>query len=531
MNKTLISILLKGGAGTIVPPTPIVPPVSVYDYPAPATALNHKLTLGGTSTQIAINPDLVQYRACKKNAGVSLFTLNNYPNGVFNSTGWHLSTDETQKMKDLKIPCSRAYNMYFDRQDRNINLVIDQAADYCARIGMDQSDFVICLEQAQFTTTAGLVTVETYTAVCQYILTKGYKFRLIEIANEPQYCWSQINVEADYAAYVRPRYDAIKAVSSEFKVIVAINRKSFWTNTMLGLLQGKADYIAPHWYGAQQNMDSYTKEQILLADNWKYLTFMAFENVNVPQILGHPILQWDTEWRLLGGATVKGIKFYSNFVDVNQPGSEYNPKNGNMFGTLYDAIRLIYNIRDHYSFAASRWLFDGVLPGSILPKGEAKYSYYPGATGFLEGKTSYEYWLYYYMNRDVQDLVVNFTGSAPSYTGVSTPNTDTGEAGISYTGPATPVLVTRSVDANTLHIVVANGTGNAIDFKAALTNFNPTTIECTRLHDAGDVELFEQASYQDDTSRFLSHPTATYNGNDVSIALPGYSVTFIKLTR
>src|ERR1035437_9969383 len=181
---------------------------------------------------------------------------------------------------------------------------------------------------------------------------------------------------------------------------------------------------------------------------------------------------------------------------------ENGNKNGNIVGTCYEAVRMLYNIRDNYTQGACTWHSMGQQPASLVPAGY--YAKGDGTFPLADGQTSYLYWLYYYMGLNTGTNVISFSGTAPSFTGNAIHNVDiTATGDLSYTGPLTPLMVTKSADGNKLYIIVVNGsTTVTVPFSATINNFTASTQTAVRISDSDVSKAWIQTS----NSSFVSTP-------------------------
>lgn len=485
-------------------------PITV-DYPLPKTILTHKLTLTGKSTKIAVDATSYLSRACRDNLGSANFkiTWTNDSKSFFDLQGksYIFNAVAERYLKDLNLPLSRIYSTYYEAGGLHNGL--DMLAEVCNRNNMPQEKMIVCIEHFKATE---ILSPEVYKDAVSYAKSKGYRFKYWEISNEPEYAWgSGLENPLTYAKHVVECYDAIKSVDPTAYAGCQILRKSYYTNQVLDNIKGKADFISGHWYGIT-NTDEFTTTDVILTENYKNLEFIASENANIAKRTGKVIPQIDTEWRLLADGTINGIKY----------DGETNDKCGNIVGTLFQAVRMIYTIRDNYTLGACSWHTMGAQPGILVPSG------YNRKGQEITGNTTYLYWLYYYFIRQTGDVVLDFTGSAPSYTGKAWGNVDAGGEGISNTGPLTPLMVTKSTDGSKLFITIVNAsTTESVPFSAEIKNFAFTSQSAVRISDM-DVT---QSYLQKDNSRFLSTANVTVDAGTVSCTLPPMSCTFITLVK
>lgn len=483
----------------------------VLNYPVPATSLQHKLALNGTSVKIDIDANSSLSRACRDNLGAANFVLTwtNDSKSFYDMAGknYIFNASAEANLKNLDLPLSRIYYTYYEAGGLHNGL--DMLASVCNRNNIPQEKMIVCIEHHKATS---ILPADAYKDAITYVKAKGYKFKYWEISNEPQYAWgSGLDDPLVYAKHVAEIYDVIKSIDSTMIVGSEICRKSYYSDQVLSNIKGKSDFIAAHWYGIT-NTDKYSTTDVILTENYKNLDFIAYENQNIKNRTGKVIPQIDTEWRLLADGTVNG-QFNSG---------EYNDKCGNIVGTLFQAVRMIYAIRDNYTQGACCWHAMGAQPGVLVPSG-----YYTNGQE-LSGKTSYLYWLYYHFLRNTGEVVVGFTGSAPSYTGTAIENVDAGGTPISNTGPLTPLMVTKNSTGDKLYITVVNASDSqTVPFSATLKNFNPKQQSAICISDT-DIN---QSFYQTDNSRFLKTMTVNVNAGEVTCSLPPLSCTFIVLSK
>ena len=491
--------------------------LTVLDFPLPQITLNHKFdsyTPGATT--ITVDANNLTNLACRDNMGYAnhLLSWENDSKSYYNWLGnWIISDVCLNSLSSLHIPMSRIYAIY--DEPLGLHKGLDRLAHVCDVTNVPQNKMIICIEVDKALVPADILDPTIYADAVSYCLSKGYNFKYWEISNEPYLSKdTQLHDALVYAQHVRDCYDAIKTIDPNAIVGCHIDRTSPWNDQVLTGIAGKADFITGHWYG-YTNFDQYSPTENILTENYKDLTFIAFENDNINHRIGRSIPQIDTEWRLYGNSQ----------SDTNR---DLNNKNGNIIGALYNAVRMIYSIRDNFTFGANCWSTLGVLPGALVPGGsDAKY----GVPDPLDGKTSYLYWVYKFFIQYTGEDVVAFGGSAPGFTGNAYNNTDDNfdpKPDLVYTGPLTPLMVTKSSDGTKLYITVVNGSGpdsDPIPFSATVSNFTALSQTAYRISDND----YNKTWYQDNNSSFVSNPTVTKIDNVYTCSLPPMSVTFIVL--
>jgi hypothetical protein len=214
----------------------------------------------------------------------------------------------------------------------------------------------------------------------------------------------------------------------------------------------------------------------------------------------------------------------SGSVNGKYKAMDFNDQNGNIVGALFQAVRLIYSIRDNYTFGACSFTIIGGAPGCLIPFGVKVENWWEPVTD----KTSYIYWLYYYMIHNTGENIVGFSGTCPGFTGNAIHNIDDGSSGnVTYTGPLTPLMVTKSEDGKKLYITVVNGSSTTtVPFSAIINNFKASQVNAFQIQDNDVNQLFNQAS----NARFVKTPSITLDANTIRYTLPALSCTFISLS-
>jgi len=185
--------------------------------------------------------------------------------------------------------------------------------------------------------------------------------------------------------------------------------------------------------------------------------------------------------------------------------------NGNIIGTLYRAVRMIYYAREDLVRGASAWSMFGnedVAGFATLP---------PDAPS----KRFLSYWLYYYFDRHVAANVLDMNGAAPVYT----PSSGVRDV---LPGPLTPALATIEKDGNTIYLVIVNGSWDqSVPCSVRVANFAIANAEGVYLSQ-DDRNARPLLASKADAVRDL--PVTVASGC-VTCTLAPHSADFITLTK
>jgi hypothetical protein len=184
-------------------------------------------------------------------------------------------------------------------------------------------------------------------------------------------------------------------------------------------------------------------------------------------------------------------------------------RNSNIFGMLHRAVRMIYYTREPLLRGASSWeMFTTTRdPGfSFLTKDQPELR-------------AMNYWLYYYFQRHLGDVVLDLHGTAPYYEGACDDRI--------YRGPLTPAVVTLDRRSRRLLAIVANGSWN---------RSVPCRIELSNYRRLGPPEGILLSHSDADGSPFVARKEDLVgalpvrgDGLRLTAVLPPHSVAFITL--
>ncbi|MCJ7751983.1 MAG: hypothetical protein MUQ65_12950, partial [Armatimonadetes bacterium] len=151
--------------------------------------------------------------------GISFFMFSAWVPIYDGKTGeWILSERATEAIRDLHVPFSRICRVdpgTLEQVSWDLKGGIDRAAEICRRCGIRQEDFVVELEQDQM---GESTSPERWVEAIRYAKSKGYRFRLWEVVNEPYNGLGDPWTAPRYVAHVKEVYQAVKAADPEAQV-------------------------------------------------------------------------------------------------------------------------------------------------------------------------------------------------------------------------------------------------------------------------------------------------------------------------
>jgi hypothetical protein len=431
--------------------------------------LPHRLAPGDT-LRVTVQADQILQRVPREIMGVSAHRLGGWTRLPFDREGhYRMTPGHTEAVRDLRFPMTRFYAVGVE--DFGVEGAIDRAAQIAGEWGIPEEHVVLELEVQGATEK---LSPETWADAVRYSVASGYGFKRWEISNEP---WSRPafpNIET-YRDHVISVSQAIRAEQPDALIGMAMWRAvhyGIWDHHVL--LEGAAghyDWVAPHYYDF---LDAYENrfEDVVLAANYKTLyDVLANQKLLDTYNPDRRITQYDTEWA-------------HHTPGPKEEGGRYNARLGNIYGTLHCAVRLIYYAREELVEAAGAWEL-------FTPNDRAM--------GFISSSDpdlrTMRYWLYYHFVRHLGDVAVAIEGIAPWYTAMQT-GRGSFHGTREFSGPATPVLATRSQDGNQLYLIVVNGHWDqAVDADFFVRGFHAQSASGKTLsHDDPDARVFVKSA-------------------------------------
>jgi hypothetical protein len=422
-------------------------------------------------------------------------------NGPFATTGaYALPQAAETAVRDLRIPFSRFYGLTDDEPFGSVEAAIDKAAELLDRIGIPRDTTALELEGVL--ANSRLSPAEWRLAVA-HARDKGLGFRHWEIGNEVYVSIWRAGGKAfasslDYAEHVIAVSRAIKEVQPEARVGISIKPDHIaWGNRLLAQTAGHYDFVCPHFYDFS-NAHKTAFEDVVISGNHARLD----EALRLNALLraynpDRQVSIYDTEWGL-----------HSYAADGGKAWAE--PRNANLLGTLYRAVRMLYYAREDVVEGAAGWNLFSMShnPGFLLIASDK-----PEQRSML-------FWLYHHFSRHLGDHVVAIAGRATYHPDPR----DAAAPGF----PLTPVLATLSADSSRLFVMVVNGSWEqGVPARVRLAGFTPQSCTAVVLrHD--DLAAHPLLAHDEE---FVGTIPVTITGDTLTCTLPSHSITFLTLTK
>lgn len=434
-------------------------------------------------------------------SGISFHRVAGHTGHPYNAKGQYtLMFSLEQAIRDLRLPMTRFYGL--GDEPFSLEDAIDKAAEVCRRVGIPQAQTVLEFEpqNARYK-----LAPENWGQGVRYSVQRRYGFHYWEIANEPENGLLQPNKKGafrssdEYVDHIKKVSRAIRTVQPKAQIGIAISDAPSWGNYVLSKAAGYYDFVSGHYYAVAK---AYRRklEIVALTENFKVLENIIRTNELIRAYNpGKEVFQIDTEW----GMDSRG---------PNNETADFVNRNGNIFGCLHRAVRLIYYAREGILLGASSWnlLSNLEAPGfAILSPQDPEIR-------------SLIYWLYYYFNRHLGEWVVDIKGVAPYYipTFGEDPYIKSGE----YPGPLTPVLATVSKGGKNLYMVIANGSwSKEVPCLVNIPNHPLTQVEAIVLT-ANDPDGSPFLERKEDA---VSRLPISMGKQELRCTIPAHSVAFI----
>lgn len=450
----------------------------------------------GKDLVISVDADKRLRKAQQEVGGVSFHRVAGWAKLPFDRQGRYVLPGELEEaIRQMHLPMTRFYAL--GDEPFGLEAAIDKAAQLCQRLGVSQATTALEFEIQGATSK---LTPEAWAQGVRYRLQKGYQFRHWEITNKPyvSHPGQAFTTANAYLEHFLAVSRAIRQVHPEGRIGMSIaHRSPSWGNYLLKQAAGHYDFVVPHYYCFVDVQRSSFEDVVLSSNN---MILDEILQVNALLRLYNPereVWQYDTEW---------GMHSHG----PHEERADLVRRNGNIFGMMHRAVRLIHYLREGMLRGASSWeMFT--------------YQNAPGF-GFLASdapeRRSMNYWLYHYFNRHVGPWVLSIDGTAPYY-----------EAAVkkaSARGALTPAVATLSADGTQLFLILANGSWTReIPCRIILKGFPPLRAQGSVLSDSDpDNDPFLGRSDR------LAHELAlTVEGVELQAALPPHSVAFVTVDR
>ncbi|MCJ7750899.1 MAG: hypothetical protein MUQ65_07360 [Armatimonadetes bacterium] len=471
----------------------------------------------GDAFQFAVDAGKVSRPVNRHIMGISFSNMSGWVPIYDRRTGdWVLKEHAVEAIQDLRVPFSRIYWLDPGQSGRrawDLEGAIDRVAELCRRSGIRQEDFVVELEQqAQSRSTSP----ERWAEAVRYSQSKGYRFRLWEVCNEPYGVGGPRDdpwTPEQYVAHVKEVYRAVKAVDPDAQVGMAADL-SPWNhfqatqtdNPMLGQLAGYYDFACPHFYCHMEDVDLVPFEHITFeADQWVIDAYVRQMRVLLDRYNpGKKIPILDTEWGMHGYNSADG-----SAVDAN--------RNCNIAGAVHRAIRMIYYFNEDLLQGASQW--------TMLEPATARGW---GIVASDDERLFVLYYLNYSFGRYVGDQLLSVSGTCPYYE----------KSGVEFgyrseprdiSMPKVPVLATKSADGKKLYLIAVNGTADqSLPCHVDLVSFRAGSAEGKQLSQSS-IDASALVDKETDVMSALPMKVLA-DGQSIEFESAPHSISFIALT-
>jgi hypothetical protein len=501
----LLLLVFKATTATAEEQTLWVADVAAVETPSPREGrllerselvyppLEHRLR-PGAQLEFTVDAAKRLRRATRDAGGVSFHRVAGWTGQPYDKQGeYALAPELEQAIREMRLPMTRFYAV--GDEPFGLEPAIDKAAEMCRRAGVPLDHTVLEFETQGATRT---LAPEVWARGIQHSLKQGYGFRHWEITNEPYVAGAKAAFPTPdaYVEHFLAASAAIRRVHPQGQVGLAISgRDTAWGNYVLKRAAGHYDFVAGHFY-CFMDINKSKFEDVALRANYETLDDVLRVNALLRAYNpGRDVYQYDTEWGMHGSG----------------PGGERPDavnRNGNIFGAMHRAVRLIHYTREDILRGASSWEMFSRLksPGFGFLYAEA-----PGRRSML-------YWLYYHFNRHVGEWVLDTDGTAPYY--------EWSDRGKARSGPLTPALATLSADGKRLYLVIANGSwAKDAECRVILKSFQAARATAAALSQS-DPEASPLVDRKEDAVREL--PVALGDG-DLRCTVPAHAIVFIAV--
>lgn len=470
-----------------------------------------------------------------------IYRLDHHPCGNFEPAVSNLSLRMT-RVHDLAI---------YDRFQRvgqvpwyahfDAKQALDHWAELANRLGIPQENMVLGIQL--YTTNGDRETIyptpDFWRDVVQYSVHRGYRFKHWEIGNEVYipihedttgfvlngfYTDGNLDLSVErFRQYFTAVSDAIRSVQPDAQIGLSvrgpddITTENTWTDKVLRATAGYYDFLVGHYYNlgcGEVGDDAF--ERFVLAHNYALLQVQLsiLERArNLPGNMGRPIYHYDTEWGAHG------------WRDPNCRGSVgAEVRNGNTYGTMQRAIRLIYYLREGIVEGASTW--------AMFTRDRTGEPAFGLLTHAGPEWRSMVYWLYRYFQQFSGDWILNIHGSAPFFTG--TFQRYPWPSPLPASGPYTPLLAAKSGDGRELYLIIANANERlSYNFHVSLRNFRGTSATGYLLQDYRGEDWKNHNPFSTSESDFVRpYMVNLFPEGDTLVGnIPARSVLFIQILK
>lgn len=455
--------------------------------------LEHRLA-EGKDLSITIDAGKRLAQANRAVGGVSFHRVAGWTKLPYDKTGNNSLPKEFEAaIRELHLPMTRFYAL--GDESFGLEFAIDKAADLCKRIDVPLGAVPL---EFEVQSARSKLSPRQWSKGVTHSIAKGYAFNRWEIANEPYVAHSGrlFNSPDEYLGHFQSVSRAIRQAQPTAQILMPIwHRNPAWGNYLLKRAAGDYDCVAAHYYSFT-NVHRTPFEDVVLTANYQLLDDVLRVNALLkaynPQ---RDVYQYDTEWGM-----------HSSGPDGEK--ADHVGRNGNIYGSVHRAVRLIHYLREGMLKGASTWeMFT--------------YQKSPGFGFFAQDAPqlrSMNYWLYYHFNRHAGHWVLSIEGTGPYHTGTMN--------GQETRGPLTPTVATLSEDQRHLYLILANGSWKqSFPCQIDLLNFTPGQAT-GRVLTSDDPDASPFVQRQED----IIHPLAlTQHESRLQFTLPAHAVVFLTI--
>ncbi len=358
------------------------PRTTAYDH------LQHRLR-PGERLDLRVDAKQPLRQAPREVGGVSFHRIAGWTGLPYDRQGkYTLSAEHEEAIRQLRLPMTRFYAL--GDEPFGLDAAIDKTAEFCDRIGVPQAAVPLEFEIQGATS---MLSPQTWAQGVRHSLARGYRFRHWEIANEPYvgHAGRAFPTVDSYLEHFLAVSRAVRAAHPDARIGLSMDHRSpTWGNYLLKQAAGHYDFAVAHYYSFT-DVQRQSFENVVLGGNYQILDEVLRTNALLRTYNpNRKVTQYDTEWGM-------------HSIGNEGQRADNIRRNGNIYGMLHRAVRLIHYLREDLLAGASSW--------EMFTFRKA-----PGF-GFLAKDApqlrSMNYWLYYYFNRHVGRSVLPLEGTAP----------------------------------------------------------------------------------------------------------------------
>lgn len=422
--------------------------------------------------------------------------------GPFSAQGdYTLASGAEAAVREMHLPLTRLYGLVDGEPFPTVETALDKAAWLLEQFEIPRDTSMIELEEV-FANSK--LPPADWGRAAAHSVKQGLGFRHWEVGNEIYVGLFGIGhgkafpTPDDYVDHAVAVSKAIKEAQPDARIGISIYTAApRWGNYVLHRARGHYDFVCPHFYGFSK-VGQKTFEEIVIADNHTRLG--DAQKLNALLTAYNPdrdVCIYDSEWGM-----------HSSSLAGGQPWTE--PRNANILGTVYRAIRMLYYVREGLVGGASGW---------VLFSSSANPGFLTVATDKPDER-SMLFWLHHFFNTSLGSDVVDIAGAGPFFVGKDGKGPPL--------APLTPALATLSADGKTLQLMLVNGSWeHDVPARVALPDFAAKRATARLLRHDG-LDAGPLLARKEDFVRDLAVEVGSAG---VQFTLPSHSIAFITLEK